>query len=108
MKTKLLFLFSLVLLALAVLPLFRAPKSSIDWHYSAEQAFSQAAEQKLPVLVYLYTDWCTYCRQMDRTTFSNPTIVSQMATDYVWLRLNAEEDPAGISLQKRFFCSDHY
>ena len=105
MKSRLLFVLASLLLVLAVLPLLRAPKAAIDWKYSPEQAFGQAGDEGLPVLVFLYTDWCTYCRQMDETTFSDPEVVSEMATDFVWLRLNAETDPEGTRLQKRFFVS---
>jgi len=105
MKTKVLFALGLALLVLALLPLFRAPGTSIEWQSSPAEAYGLAAKKGLPVLVFLYTDWCTYCRQMDQTTFSDPGVVSQMAADFVWLRLNAETDPEGIRLQRRFFVS---
>ena len=103
MKTRVLFALALALLLLALLPLLRAPHASIEWQSSPQQAFDRAAEEGLPVLVFLYTDWCTYCRQMDQTTFSDPEVVRQVAADYVWLRLNAETDPAGARLQQQFF-----
>lgn len=105
MKVKLLFALALVLLVLALSPLFRSSRASINWHSDQAEAFDQAATQNLPVLVFLYTDWCSYCRQMDGTTFQDPEVVSQMANEYVWLRLNAEKDPEGVQLQRRFFVS---
>jgi len=105
MKVKFLFALATLLLILAILPLFRSSKASIDWHSDRVEALAQAAELDLPVLVFLYTDWCTYCRQMDQTTFQNPEVIGQMADDYVWLRLNAETDPEGAQLQRRFFVS---
>jgi thiol:disulfide interchange protein DsbD len=105
MKVKLFFALAIVLLLLAVAPLFRAPEQPIAWRSSPERAFDEAARGNLPVLVFLYTDWCTYCRQMDQTTFSDPDVVRQMSSDYVWLRLNAETDPFGIRMQRRFSVS---
>ena len=105
MKSKLLFGFALVLLFLAVLPLFRASGGSIDWHSRSQSAFDEASETDQQVLVFLYTDWCTYCRQMDQTTFRDRSVLNQMADDYVWLRLNAETDPDGVKMQRKFFVS---
>lgn len=36
-----------------------------------------AAEGK-PVMLDLYADWCTYCVQMERETFPDPTVAAQM------------------------------
>jgi thiol:disulfide interchange protein DsbD len=105
MKSKLLFALALVLLFLAVLPLFRGSGGSIDWYSEPTLAFDEAAEAEQEVLVFLYTDWCTYCKQMDQTTFKDPSVLSQMADNYVWLRLNAESDPEGIRMQRKFFVS---
>ena len=96
MRVKTLFALALVLLLLALSPLFRAPEQPIDWKSSPERAFGEAAEEGVPVLVFLYTDWCTYCRQMDQTTFSDSEVIRQMSSGYVWLRLNAETDLSEI------------
>ena len=105
MKSKLLFAFALVLLFLAVLPLFRGSRGSIDWYSEPTLAFDEASKADQEILVFLYTDWCTYCKQMDQTTFKDPSVLSQMADNYVWLRLNAESDPEGIRMQREFFVS---
>lgn len=105
MRVKILFALALAMLALALAPLFRAPEQPIDWQSSPERAFAEASQEGLPVLVFLYTDWCTYCRQMDQTTFSDPVVIRQMSNSYIWLRLNAETDPFGIRMQQRFLVS---
>jgi thiol:disulfide interchange protein len=106
MKTRVLFGLGAVLLILALLPLFRAPvNSAIKWQSNSETAYGLAAKEGLPVLVFLYTDWCTYCRQMDNNTFGDQGVVDEMASEYVWLRLNAETDPEGVRFQRKFFVS---
>jgi thiol:disulfide interchange protein len=102
MKGRLLFFLGAVLLLLALLPLLRFGPNSIPWTVDASRAFSQARELNQPVLVFLYTDWCTYCRQMDQETFRDRELIRQMASEYVWLRLNAETDPEGIQMQRDF------
>ena len=105
MNFKVLFGMAMALLLLALTPLFRAPLQPIDWKTSPERAFGEAQEEGVPVLVFLYTDWCTYCRQMDRTTFSDAEVIREMSKEFVWLRLNAETDPNGIRMQQRFLVS---
>jgi thiol:disulfide interchange protein len=105
MNAKILFGLALVLLLLALIPLFRAPQNPIEWQSSPERAFNEAAAADLPVLVFLYTDWCTFCRKMDRTTFSDPDVIRQLSEDFVWLRLNAETNPNGRRMQQRFLVS---
>jgi thiol:disulfide interchange protein len=47
------------------------------------------AEDK-PMLVTFITDWCGYCRKMDRTTWKHPTVVERM-DELVAVRIDAEE-----------------
>jgi thioredoxin 1 len=57
---------------------------------SYDEALSKAnAEQKL-VMVDLYTDWCGWCKKMDRETFSDPR-VGKATRGMVAIRVNAEK-----------------
>jgi len=98
-----LFLLVALLLALALLPLRRPDAPELQWLRDPETAFSEARTKQQTVVTFLYTDWCTYCRQMDRTTFSDPGLIEQLGDRFVWLRLNAENDAAGrrMALERR-------
>lgn len=41
-------------------------------------------------MVYFYTDWCRFCKEMDRTTFSNPQIAGYINQNFYCVRINAE------------------
>ena len=73
---------------------------SLPWSRHYEAALGRASETRQPLLVYLYTDWCAYCAQMERDTFSNPAIIDEMGPRFQWVKLNAEQDPAGIRLRE--------
>jgi thioredoxin-related protein len=64
-------------------------QESINWVSLEEAEASQAVEQRT-VLVYMTTDWCGWCKRMERETFSNPTIVDYINKNYYAVKFNAE------------------
>jgi thiol:disulfide interchange protein DsbD len=54
-----------------------------------------------PVMLDFYADWCTYCKQMERETFSDPTVAGLMA-DMVLLQADVtRQDDADKALQQQ-------
>ncbi|TAE28656.1 MAG: DUF255 domain-containing protein [Cytophagales bacterium] len=64
-------------------------EKKIKW-MTIEEAFT--AQQKKPkkIFVDVYTDWCGWCKVMDRNTFTNPVIADYMNEHYYSVKLNAE------------------
>ena len=52
----------------------------------------QVAMKKQPKKVYMdvYTDWCGWCKVMDRKTFSNPDVIKYMNKNFYAVKFNAE------------------
>ncbi len=42
------------------------------------------------IVVFIHTDWCAYCKNMENTTFKNSKIVEKLNTDFYFVSLNAE------------------
>jgi len=42
------------------------------------------------VFIDIYTDWCVYCRKMDKQVFTNPRVAAKLNNDYYAVRLDAE------------------
>ncbi len=42
------------------------------------------------VFVDVYTDWCGWCKKMDRSTFIDPEVVNYVNENYYAVKLNAE------------------
>jgi len=104
-KSKFLFVLGSLILVVALVSCDQRSQlesSGIQWHTDPESAFAEAADGKQAVLTFLYTDWCGYCRQMDQSTFQDPAVIGQLGSEYAWLRLNAETDPAGAEMRQRF------
>ncbi len=46
---------------------------------------------KKGVLVDVYTDWCGYCKIMDKHTFTDPKVVAYLQENYHLIKFNAEQ-----------------
>lgn len=58
-----------------------------DFHMSLERAHSEGK----PLLVYAYTSWCGECKIMENTTFTDSTVGTWVDSNFVAMRVNAEE-----------------
>jgi thioredoxin-related protein len=106
MKSKTLFILAGLLLVLSLLPLLRTAEKTdggdISWFRDVPGAFENAKAEDRNVVLFLYTDWCGYCRQMDSTTFVDPAVTGELGERFTWLRLNAETDREGAERRERY------
>ena len=73
---------------------------SISWQRDLDRALSLAKANKTTVVVDIYTDWCGWCKRMDRDIYTNPQIIS-LSNRYVFLKLNAEDGGQGAKFAKK-------
>ena len=70
---------------------------TINNHTELQQQLATAKAQGKPVMLDLYADWCTACRELDAKTFSSP-LIRERLRDYQLLRAdvsaNSPEDRA--------------
>ena len=64
-------------------------KESINW-VSIEEAEKLNAENPKRIMVDVYTDWCGWCKVMDRKTFADPDVASYVNENFYAVKLNAE------------------
>ena len=57
-----------------------------------DPALAEAKRANKPLLVDVYTDWCGWCKRMDKTTYGNADVRDYVARSFVPVRLNAEDD----------------
>jgi uncharacterized protein YyaL (SSP411 family) len=63
----------------------------INW-LDFETGYATAVKEKKMLMVDAYTDWCGWCKVMDRNTFSNDTVIRKLNKDFVMVKLNPEKD----------------
>lgn len=69
------------------------PSASIVWLDDLDAARAQARSGQV-IFVDVYTDWCGWCKHMDRKVFTDPS-VRALASQNVFVKLNAEDGGKG-------------
>ena len=62
----------------------------VNW-LSFEEAVEKSKTEKRKVFIDVYTDWCGWCKVMDKNTFSQPVIAEYLNENFYAVKLNAEQ-----------------
>ena len=62
------------------------------WYHDWDEGMAAASKENKLVIVDFYADWCKWCKVMDEETFSTPEIKKIFASDWVTIKINAEEN----------------
>jgi len=66
----------------------QAPK--INW-MTWDQAIEANKTKPKKILVDVYTDWCSWCKVMDKKTFGDSTVAAYMIENFYCVKFNAEQ-----------------
>lgn len=77
-----------------------AQASEIAWKPSFSAALTEAKASKKLIMVDFYTDWCGWCKKLDKDTYPDAKVVKQ-ATKLVAVKVNAEKG-TGPELAKKY------
>lgn len=61
----------------------------VEW-ISIEEAEKRMAKEPRKILVDVYTDWCGWCKKMDKATFANPEVAAIISQKFYAVKFNAE------------------
>ena len=67
-------------------------QEKIQW-MSIEEAYALTLNDENPkkIFVDVYTDWCGWCKRMDKATFQNPEVAAYMNEHYYNVKFDAEQ-----------------
>ncbi|MFI2742250.1 thioredoxin family protein [Zhouia sp. PK063] len=60
----------------------------ITWEEAVKIQDSATSPKKM--YIDMYTDWCVWCKRMDKSTFSDPAVIKYMNEHFYMVKFNAE------------------
>lgn len=67
----------------------KAETNEFKW-YGFEEGYKKAMASNKILLVDAYTDWCGWCKVMDRETYTDATVKAALEKDFVCVKFNPE------------------
>lgn len=66
-------------------------EAAVNW-LSFEEALELSKKEKKKVFIDVYTDWCGWCKVMDKNTFNQPVIAAYLNENFYAVKLDAEQE----------------
>lgn len=86
----------------SLLALGASARAAVSWEQNYDTALEKARKEKKLVLVDVYTDWCGWCKKLDRDTYSNKDVEAKLTKEFISLKINPEKGEKNAKLAKRF------
>ena len=58
--------------------------------HSFEEAEKLSRENPKPIVAFIHTSWCKYCKMMENSSFKNADIITSLNTSFYFVSLDAE------------------
>jgi thioredoxin-related protein len=81
-----------VLGALLLMPACRAGEQVSPKWMAFNDGIAEAKRTGRKVMIDVYTDWCGWCKKMDKDTYADGGIADYLNKKFVAIRLNAESE----------------
>ena len=65
-------------------------QDQIKW-LKFEEAIAANEQNPKMILVDVYTDWCGWCKKMDKETFTDPAVIAHINQNFYAVKMNAED-----------------
>ncbi len=80
-----------LVLTICLLFVFSVNAQDIQWlSWEEAVALTQNEGNTKKVFVDVYTDWCGWCKKMDKDTFQNPEVAQYMQENFYMVKFDAE------------------
>lgn len=101
MKIKTIYIFALLIITTVFACGASKKTTPIKWETSLDMAMKQAKAKDQIIMIDVYTEWCTWCKELDEKTYKQKDVVA-LAKKMVSLKLNPEESEDGALIAQKF------
>ncbi|MBS1993652.1 MAG: thioredoxin family protein [Cyanobacteria bacterium SZAS LIN-2] len=77
-------------------------EGGLAWQRSLSEASEQAKKEHKYVLADVYTDWCGWCKRLDKDVFTNADVISYLQKDFICVKVNAEDPKEGALVARTY------
>jgi len=94
---------NIVLILGVLLSTVTMAQEKIQW-MSIEEAYALTLSEENPKKIFIdvYTDWCGWCKRMDKATFQNAEVAAYMNANYYNVKFDAEQRESVVILDNTF------
>lgn len=86
---KVKYLFILVSISFLLFSFKPPKKEKVKWLNLSELSIAYSNNPK-PIIIDVYTNWCGWCKAMDKETYGNNAVASYINENYYAVKFNAE------------------
>jgi thiol:disulfide interchange protein DsbD len=80
---------------------FYQKTNTVEWVPFADAA-QYAKEKNKLIYIDFYADWCQPCKQMDKSTFTNDSVITLLKNEFIATRINVDEPLFGQPMMKKY------
>lgn len=81
--------FSIAFMGLIFLSSFSIKNEALKW-YDWNEGYPLAIKKKKIILIDAYTDWCGWCKKMDRDTYTHEKVIKKLNEHFILVKFNPE------------------
>lgn len=59
--------------------------------HTFEEAEKLSLENPKPMVIFIHTSWCKYCKMMENSTFKNAEVIKQLNENFYFIYFDAED-----------------
>ena len=73
-------------------------EGKVNWVYDYDLALNDAKTENKSLLIYFYTSWCSWCRRLEKDTYSNDEVADFLNNNFICLRIDAGKNSDLVTL----------
>jgi thiol:disulfide interchange protein len=76
--------------------------AGLQWQDDYDKALAAAKTDNKIVIVDVYTDWCGWCKKLDKDVYADAGVQAKLAKDFVTVKINPEKSKENAEFARKF------